>query len=91
MTRLFINVGADDNVQARHFVDAITSCSSIAARQIGAIALYGRYTFVDVPTETADQIIIGLNRQKIGQPPGACRKERCPGGSGVRRGIGQTL
>ena len=69
MTRLFINVGADDNVQARHFVDAITSCSSIAARQIGAIALYGRYTFVDVPTETADQIIIGLNRQKIGQRP----------------------
>lgn len=66
MTRLFINVGADDKIQPRHIVEAVCSHSSLTGRQVGAIAIYGRYTFVDVPTEAADDIVNNLSHQKVG-------------------------
>ncbi|MDD2579063.1 MAG: DEAD/DEAH box helicase [Eubacteriales bacterium] len=64
--RLFLNVGRDDRLQPAHLVKAISSSSSINGKQIGAIAMYGRYTFVDVPAETADQVVMGLNGLRIG-------------------------
>ena len=67
MARLFINTGKDDNVQPKHFVEAICKNSSIVGKQIGAIAIYGRYTFVDVPKESADEVASRLTNQKIGQ------------------------
>lgn len=66
MIRLFLNVGRDDRLQPAHLVKAISSSSSINGKQIGAIAMYGRYTFVDVPSETADQVVTGLNGLRIG-------------------------
>ncbi|NLO37188.1 MAG: DEAD/DEAH box helicase [Clostridiaceae bacterium] len=69
MTRLFLNVGIDDHVQPAQIVKAICSSSSLVGKQIGAIALYGRYTFVDVPAEAAAQVAKGLSGQKIGNRP----------------------
>lgn len=66
MARLFLNVGTDDGIQPAHIVRNICACSSLSGKQIGAIALYGRYTFVDVPAETASQVVQGLSGQKIG-------------------------
>ncbi len=66
MTRLFINVGKDDKVQPRQIVEAICARSSLNRQQIGAIAIYGRYTFVDVPTEAANEVAGNLSYQKIG-------------------------
>ena len=67
MARLFINTGKDDKIQPRHIVEAICRHSDITGRQIGAIAIYGRYTFVDVPVDTADQVMKGVTNQRIGQ------------------------
>ncbi len=66
MCRLFINVGSDDNIMPQHIVKAICSRSSLSGRQIGAIAIYGRYTFADVPDEAADEVIANLTNKKIG-------------------------
>jgi ATP-dependent RNA helicase DeaD len=69
MIRLFLNVGTDDQIQPAHIVKAICSSTSLTGKQIGAIALYGRYTFVDVPVEAAAQIVTALSGQKIGNRP----------------------
>jgi ATP-dependent RNA helicase DeaD len=66
MCRLFINVGSDDNIMPQHIVKAICSRSSLSGRQIGAIAIYGRYTFADVPEVAADEVIANLTNKKIG-------------------------
>ncbi|MDD2533856.1 MAG: DEAD/DEAH box helicase [Eubacteriales bacterium] len=65
MTRLFINVGSDDNVLPQHIVKSICSRSSLTGRQIGAIAIYGRYTFADVPDVSADEVIANLTNTRI--------------------------
>lgn len=65
MARLFLNVGSDDNVLPQHIVKAICSRSSLSGRQIGAIAIYGRYTFADVPEAAADEVIANLTNKKI--------------------------
>jgi ATP-dependent RNA helicase DeaD len=65
MTRLFLNVGSDDNVLPQHIVKAICSRSSLTGKQIGAIAIYGRYTFADVPDAAADEVIANLSNRKI--------------------------
>ncbi|MEA4889788.1 MAG: DEAD/DEAH box helicase [Clostridiaceae bacterium] len=90
MARLFINAGADDKILPRQIVEAICACSSITGKQIGAIALYGRYTFVDVPEEAADQIIAGLSRQKIGQRAVRVEKSGKAGSGSADRGSRDT-
>ncbi len=67
MSRLFINTGKDDNILPKHIVEAICTKSGLSGKQIGAIAIYGRYTFVDVPKESADKVMTSLTNQKIGQ------------------------
>ena len=69
MARLFMNVGSEDQVLPKHVVEAICTRSGISSKQIGAIAIYGRYTFVDVPQDFADNIIACLSHQKINQRP----------------------
>jgi ATP-dependent RNA helicase DeaD len=79
MTRLFMNVGADDKIQPRHIVEAVCSRSNLTGRQIGAIAIYGRYTFVDVPTEAADEVAVNLTNQKVGSRVVRVEKSGEPG------------
>ena len=69
MTRLFLNVGDEDQILPAQIVKAVCSCSSLSGKQIGAIAMYGRYTYVDVPAEAAAQVVSGLSGQKIGKRP----------------------
>jgi len=77
MARLFINTGKDDKIQPRHIVEAICRHSDLKGHQIGAIAIYGRYTFVDVPRDSADRVVEGLTNQRIGQR--VVRAERSEG------------
>ena len=77
MARLFINTGKDDKIQPRHIVEAICRNSNLKGHQIGAIAIYGRYTFVDVPRDNADEVVEGLTNQRIGQR--VVRAERSEG------------
>lgn len=76
MSRLFLNVGSDDNVLPQHIVKAVCSHSSLTGKQIGAIAIYGRYTFVDVPREAADEVVKNLTGRKIGNRPVRAEKQK---------------
>ncbi len=76
MSRLFLNVGSDDNILPQHIVKAVCSHSSLTGKQIGAIAIYGRYTFVDVPRESADEVVKNLTGRKIGNRPVRAEKQK---------------
>lgn len=65
MTRLFINLGKNQNIRPGDIVGAISGESGIPGRLVGSIDMYDKYTFVEVPDEQADLILEAMNRAKI--------------------------
>jgi ATP-dependent RNA helicase DeaD len=65
MTRLFINIGSISQVQPRHIVESIASNTGLPGKLIGAISIYDKYTFVDVPREYASEVMKTLKTVKI--------------------------
>ncbi|MCX7842082.1 MAG: DEAD/DEAH box helicase [Clostridia bacterium] len=65
MVRLFMNVGRDDKVQPKHIVESIASASGIPGKLIGAIDIYNRYTFVEVPREYAHEVLEAMKDYKL--------------------------
>lgn len=57
MTRLFLNIGRNFNVRPQDIVGAIANEAGIPGRSIGAIDILETYSFVDVPSQYADQVI----------------------------------
>ncbi len=57
MTRLFINIGKKDKINPGHIVGAIAGETGLSGKLIGAIDVYDRYTFVEVPTENAQEVM----------------------------------
>ncbi|MFA6309658.1 MAG: DEAD/DEAH box helicase [Clostridia bacterium] len=69
MVRLFINVGRNVKIQPRNVVEAIASKSGISGKSIGAINIFDKYTFVEVPREFAAEVISSLKNYKINGKP----------------------
>ncbi|MDP4093721.1 MAG: DEAD/DEAH box helicase [Bacillota bacterium] len=65
MTRLFINVGSINKIQPRHIVESIASCTNIPGKLIGAIDIFDKYTFVEVPREYAQQVLASMKNYTI--------------------------
>ncbi|GAB4109864.1 MAG: DEAD/DEAH box helicase [Roseiflexaceae bacterium] len=65
MTRLFIDVGRDDNIRPADIVGAIANEAGVPGRVIGAIELYDRFAFVDVPAGATDRIMRALKNTTI--------------------------
>ena len=49
MVRLFINIGKAQKVRAKDILGAIAGEANIPGKLVGAIDLYDKYTFVEVP------------------------------------------
>ncbi len=65
MTRLFIDVGREDNVRPGDIVGAIANEADIPGRSIGAIELYDHFAFVDVPSNQSEKVLRALKRTTI--------------------------
>lgn len=65
MVRLFINIGNITQVQPKHIVESIASNTRLPGKLIGAISIFDKYTFVDVPKEYASEVIKTLKTVKI--------------------------
>lgn len=65
MTRLFINVGKKDGVGAGDFVGAIAGETGLPSDIIGNIKILDAFSFVEVPSEHADNIINALSSSNI--------------------------
>jgi ATP-dependent RNA helicase DeaD len=69
MTRLFINIGHNMRVRPQDFVGAIANEANIPGRSIGAIDIHEAFSFVDVPTGDAENVMNVLNNASIkGRP-----------------------
>ena len=65
MTRLFINLGKNQNVKPGDILGAIAGESGIPGRLVGSIVMYDKYTFVEVPKDQADIVMDAMNHVKI--------------------------
>jgi len=67
MQRLFLNVGIKDHMRPNQIVQFIASNGEIPGKEIGAIAIFDEYTFVDVPVALAAQVVSKTNKERIGR------------------------
>lgn len=65
MVRLFINVGRKSRIGARDIVGAIAGESGLPGKMIGAIDIYDRFTFVEVPEDYAQEVLNVMNGNQI--------------------------
>lgn len=95
---LMFFVGSDDGITQDEVRDHILQNGSIAPDVITKIRMIKRRTFVHVPTELAEQIIVALRDTSIGgrkmsarlvEPEANDRPQRRFGGGGFRRGGGE--
>ncbi len=57
MVRLFINIGKANKIGPRHIVGAIAGETGLEGSLIGAIDVYEKFTFVEVPRENATEVL----------------------------------
>jgi ATP-dependent RNA helicase DeaD len=68
-TRLFISMGKKDRLHPRDVVDLIGESTNLPGNKVGDIALYDKFSFVEVPNEFAEEVVGQLGRASIqGQP-----------------------
>ena len=65
MARIYLDVGRDDNVRPADIVGAIANEAGVPGRAVGAIDLYERFSFVEVPENLAERVIRALKRTTI--------------------------
>ncbi|HEX2035182.1 MAG TPA: DEAD/DEAH box helicase [Chloroflexota bacterium] len=65
MKRLFLAAGRADGLRPQDVVGAIANEAKLPGRSIGAIDIYDRFSFVEVPEAHADRVINALRRTSI--------------------------
>ena len=65
MARLFVNLGKNQGVRPGDILGAIAGESGISARMIGSIDMYDKYTFVEVPSDCAGEVVECMKNAKI--------------------------
>ena len=65
MVRLFINIGKNQRVRPKDILGAVAGESNMPGRLVGAIDMYDKYTFVEVPREYAREVLNAMKQVKI--------------------------
>ncbi|MCI8491217.1 MAG: DEAD/DEAH box helicase [Lachnospiraceae bacterium] len=65
MVRLFINIGKKQKIKTGDILGAVAGESGIPGDVVGAIDMYDKFTFVEVPQEHANQVLASMKRVKI--------------------------
>ncbi len=65
MVRLFMNIGRADEIRPQDLVRTIAEESGIPGKIIGAIKIYDKFTFVEVPQEAAERVLYSMHRNII--------------------------
>ena len=89
MQRLFLTIGRKDKIKVGDIVRTISEKSRIPGRNIGKIALFDSYCFVEVPVDSAAQIIASINDNIIGGKKVNIRKDNKPSGAKGRKPAGK--
>jgi ATP-dependent RNA helicase DeaD len=62
-------MGKKDRIHPRDIVDLIAESTGLTAGKVGDIALYDKFSFVEVPSEFAEEIVSNLGRASINGRP----------------------
>ncbi|HHX22695.1 MAG TPA: DEAD/DEAH box helicase [Thermoanaerobacterales bacterium] len=65
MARLFINIGRNQKIRPSDIVGAIAGETGIPGKIIGTIDIYDKFTFVEVPTEYAADVLRSMKNNQI--------------------------
>jgi ATP-dependent RNA helicase DeaD len=65
MVRLFINVGKKDRIKPGNILGAIAGEAGIPGKLVGSIDMLDNYTFVEVPSKYADQVLDAMQNVSI--------------------------
>ena len=65
MARLFINIGKKDKIKPGDILGAIAGESGMPGRLVGAIDMFDKYTFVEVPGEYGKEVLNAMKHAKI--------------------------
>jgi len=65
MVRLFINIGKKQHVKPGDILGAIAGESGMPGKLVGAIDMYDKYTFVEVPREYGKEVLLAMTNAKI--------------------------
>ena len=87
MVRLFIDAGRVNGIGPADIVGAIANEADVPGKAIGAIDIYDRFTFLEVPAEYRDRILEGMANVQIRNRP---VRVRLATPSGDTRGVPAT-
>ncbi len=65
MVRLFIDAGRQNGVRPSDLVGAIANEAGVPGKSIGAIDIYDRFAFVDIPAQYSQQVLERMGRTSI--------------------------
>ena len=65
MVRLFINIGKKQKVKPGDILGALAGESGMPGKLVGAIDMYDKYTFVEVPCEYGKEVLQAMKNVKI--------------------------
>lgn len=65
MVRLFINIGKKDGIKPGDILGAVAGESGMPGKLVGAIDMFDKYTFVEVPREYGHEVLEGMKNAKI--------------------------
>ena len=65
MVRFFINVGKNQNIRPKDIVGAIAGETGTPGNLIGAIDIYEKFSFVEVPKQYAKNVLQGMKKSGI--------------------------
>jgi ATP-dependent RNA helicase DeaD len=65
MVRLFINAGRNNRIQPKHIIQGISAKTGLPENAIGAINIYDRFTFAEVPREYAGEVLASMKNSTL--------------------------
>lgn len=65
MVRLFLNMGRIDKLQPKNILEGICSVTQMPGSAVGAIDIYDKFSFVEVPKEYASEVLQSIRDIRI--------------------------
>jgi ATP-dependent RNA helicase DeaD len=63
--RLFMNIGKSHRVSPGDLIREIVRKTGIDGKQIGKIDIHSTYTFIEIPEQSAEHVLVSLDKTKI--------------------------
>ncbi len=76
MTRIFVGVGRAASVRPQDLVGAIANETTLSGRQIGAIDITDKFSLVEIPESSANEVIATMRKTTIKGHKAVVRRDK---------------